>query len=47
MTFYEDDGSWLWPEEEEVPSGQYDGKEGVASSAPVLQRRWKRKGQVQ
>ena len=32
MTYYEDDGSWLWPEEEEALSGQQDGKEGVASS---------------
>ena len=31
MTYYEDDGSWLWPEEEALP-GQQDGKEGVASS---------------
>ena len=31
MTYYEDDESWFWPEEEEVLSGQPE-KEGVASS---------------
>ena len=31
MTYYEDDESWFWPEEEEVLSGQ-PAKEGVASS---------------